>query len=153
MQRVSSNLTLFFKLFIPTVWIVFFTVFTITLFVSNEQQIPFLTSPSFKYPFLGAYLFFFMLIYLTLIQLKRVEMDKDFYYVSNYFKTYKLIYNDIDKITKTPIGRLMVVTFKLKAKGSFGKKITFLASKNLYEIFLNENPEVAEQLADLSSES
>ncbi len=149
MQRVSSNLTLFFKLFIPTVWIVFFTVFTLTLFVVDEQQIPFLTSPMFKYPFLAAYLLFFALIYFSIMQLKRVEMGPEYYYVSNYFKTFRLVYEDIESINIIGLDRLQIMTFHLKAKGSFGKKITFLGSKNLYNSFLDENPDVKNQLVAL----
>ncbi len=152
MQRVSSNLTIFFKLFVPTVWGVFFSIFTLTLFIIDENTLPFLTSPVFKYPFLAAFLFFFTLIYFTLLQLKRVEMGPEYYIVSNYFKTFRLIYEDIVKIDIIPLGGLQVVTFRLRAKGSFGKKITFLASKNLYESFLQEHPEVATFLDNLKKE-
>ena len=96
MQRVSSNLTVFFKLFLPTVWIVFFTIFTISIFTIDGQSLPFLTSPVFKYPFLLVYLIFFALIYFTIVQLKRVEMGSDCYFVSNYLKTYRLVFEDIE---------------------------------------------------------
>jgi hypothetical protein len=142
MQRISSNFTLFLKLFLPTVWIVFFTVFTVALFLVDEQELPFLTSPIFKYSFLVGYLLFFALIYFTLMQLKRVELGSDCYYVTNYFKTYRLIYDDIESIHIIPLGRLQVITIRLKAKGSFGKKIQFLANRQLYELFMASNPEV-----------
>jgi hypothetical protein len=146
MQRVSSNLTIFFKLFIPTVWIVFFSIFTASIFLVNEQTIPLLTSPAFRYPFLAVYIIFLLLIYFTLIQLKRVELDDHAYYVSNYFKTFKLIYEDIESISIVPLSRLQLTTFRLKAKGSFGKKITFLASKQLWDLFLDAHPDVKNHL-------
>ncbi len=145
MQRVSSNLTIFFKLFIPTVWIVFFTTFTLVLFLIDPQSLPFLTSPVFKYPFLGLYIIFFLILYFTVIQLWRVEMGMDFYTATNYFKTYRLSYEDIERIQTIPLGRLKVITFRLKAKGSFGNKITFLASTQLLDIFLNSQPQVKEK--------
>jgi hypothetical protein len=150
MQRVSSNLTVFFKLFLPTVWIVFFTIFTISIFTIDGQSLPFLTSPVFKYPFLLVYLIFFALIYFTIIQLKRVEMGSDCYFVSNYLKTYRLVYEDIESVSIIPLGRLQVITFRLKAKGSFGKKITFLASKQLYNLFLQSNVDVASHLKSIT---
>lgn len=150
MQRVSSNLTVFFKLFLPTVWIVFFTIFTISIFTIDGQSLPFLTSPVFKYPFLLVYLLFFALIYFTIIQLKRVEMGSDCYFVSNYLKTYRLVYEDIESVSIIPLGRLQVITFRLKAKGSFGKKITFLASKQLYNLFLQSNVDVASHLKSIT---
>jgi hypothetical protein len=150
MQRVSSNLTIFFKLFIPTVWIVFFTIFTISIFTIDGQSLPFLTSPIFKYPFLVGYLIFFALIYFTIIQLKRVEMGPEYYFVSNYLKTYRLIYDDIESINIIPLGRLQIMTLKLKAKGSFGQKITFLASKQLYGLFLKMYPAIASHLLSIT---
>lgn len=145
MQRVSSNSTLFFKLFLPTAWIVFFTTFTVALFVVDRQSLPFLTSPVFKYPFLALYVLFFLLLYKTVMQLKRVELGIDYYVVSNYFKTYRLLYDDIERIKILPLGSLQLISFHLKAKGSFGKKIVFLASKNLFELALKSNPALDEK--------
>lgn len=150
MQRVSSNFTVFYKLFLPTVWIVFFTIFTISIFTIDSHTLPFLTSPYFKYPFLFGYLLFLTLIYFTVIQLKRVEMGSDCYYVSNYLKTFRLVYDDIESVSIIPLVRLQVMTFRLKAKGSFGKKITFLASKQLFEIFENSQPDIATYLKSIT---
>jgi hypothetical protein len=69
-------------------------------------------------------------------------MDGQYYYVSNYMKTFRLVYDDISMVDKMKLGPLMWVTYKLKAKGSFGKKITFLANTQLYDMFMNEHPEV-----------
>lgn len=146
-HRVSSNLTLFFKLFIPTAWIVFFTTFTLALFIIDKQSLPFLTAPAFKYPFLLAYLFFLALIYFTIMQLKRVEMANEYYIVSNYFKTIKLLYDDINAIKTIPLGRLQIVTFTLTGKSSFGNKIIFLCSKQLWDMFCDKHPEVKTLLA------
>lgn len=149
MIRVSSNFTLFFKLFIPTVWIVFFTLFTGALFLADPQQLPFLTSPIFKYPFLLGYILFFALLRYTLMPLKRVEMGPDCYYVSNYFATYRLSYDDIDSIRIYPLGRLQMMVFDLKGKGSLGSKISFLASRQLFAIFCTQYPEAGSKLHSL----
>ena len=146
MQRISTNLTVFLKLFLPTAWIVFFTVFTVAIFTIDEQSLPFLTSPIFKYPFLIMYLLFLALLYFTVMQLKRVEIGQDCYYVSNYFKTFRLIYDDIESVSIIPLFRLQIMSFRLKAKGSFGNKITFLASRQLYTIASEMYPNVADAL-------
>lgn len=130
-------------------WIVFFTIFTAAIFIISEQTLPFLTSWHFKLPYLCFYLLFLWLIYTTIMQLHRVEMGADCYYVSNYFKTYRLIYEDIDHIRTIPLGRLMYVTIVLKDKSSLGKKITFLASKNLLELFLKSEPKAGEKIKSL----
>ena len=148
MYRVSSNSTVFFKLFIPTVWFVFFSTFTASLFLASDEQLPFLTSPVFKYPFLAAFLIIFALLYFTLMSLKRVELGDEAYIVTNYLKAYRLIYDDIEKITIIPLFRLQIVIFRLRAKSSFGKKIVFLASKFLYDHFMQTHPAVASKLAE-----
>ncbi len=149
MMRVSSNFTLFFKLFIPTVWIVFFTLFTGALFLADPQQLPFLTSPVFKFPFLVGYILFFALLRYTLMPLKRVEMGPDYYYVSNYFATYKLSYEDIASIRIYPLGRLQMMILDLKGKSSLGSKISFLASRQLFAIFCAQNPDAGDKLKSL----
>ncbi|MBK9150805.1 MAG: hypothetical protein IPM26_07310 [Saprospiraceae bacterium] len=151
MQRVSSNLTVFFKLFLPTVWIVFFGVFTLAIFLTENTQIPFLTSNIFRFSFLAFYLFFLSLIYLTLLQLKRVELGPDHYHVSNYFKTYRLYYHDIASVNIIPLGRLKIITFTLKSKSSFGRKIHFLTSSFLWNHFMDHHPHVAAHLKTLQS--
>lgn len=149
MIRVSSNFTLFFKLFIPVVWIVFFTLFTGALFLASEQQLPFLTSPAFKFPFLFGYLLFFALLRYTVMPLKRLEMGPEYYVVSNYFKTYKLAYEDIDAVRIYPLGRLQIMIFELKGAGSLGRKLTFLGSRQLFEIFCTQYPETGAQVTSL----
>jgi hypothetical protein len=151
MHRVSSNLTLFLKFFIPVGWTVFFTAFTIALYVAGENMLPFLTSDIFRIPFTIFYFIFLFLIYSTIFQLKRVEMGTEDYFVTNYFKTYRLIYDDIDKISRIKLGRLSWTTFHLKAKGSFGKHISFLQSNNLYKTFCNDHATICQKLEDLAN--
>jgi hypothetical protein len=145
-QRVSSNTTLFFKMFFPIGWGVFFAAFTAALYIVDKETLPFLTAPIFKYTFTIFFLAFLGLFYISVGKLKRVEMAEDHYIVSNYFKSYKLIYEDIESIKIMPLGRLSWVTFNLKAAGSFGKKITFLRSNNLFRLFANQYPSVGAML-------
>ena len=151
MHRVSSNLTIFLKIFIPTVWFVFFTTILITIFTVSDQTLPALTTPGFKTGYVIFYLVVFSILYFTIFQLKRVEFGSDHYIVTNYLKTYKLIYDDIDTIHTNNLGRFILFTFKLKAKSSFGNKITFLASRQLYEIFLQAHPETEVKLSSLTT--
>ncbi len=77
-------------------------------------------------------------------------MDAEYYYVSNYMKTYRLAFDDIASVDKMSLGPLKWITFKLKAKGSFGNKITFLASTQLYNLYLGDHPEIAKLLEERS---
>ena len=79
-------------------------------------------------------------IRLLLWRFYRVDMDATHVYVSNYFKTYKYPFSEVDFIaeSKTLPGRIFRIHFK--SKGSFGQKIYFLASQVLWLDFLKEHP-------------
>ncbi len=149
MHRVSSNLTIFFKVFLPTVWIVFFTSILITIFTISDQTLPAITTTGFKIGFIVFYLSMLLIIYFSIFQLKRVEFGEDSYIVTNYLKTYRLIYDDIEQIDLNPMGRVILIKFKLRANSSFGKKITFLASKQLYDIFMSTHLNVENKFKPL----
>lgn len=143
MQRVSTNATLFLKLFFPVYWAVFFGMFTLFALFYNDSELIIFQSWTVKFTVLGIYILFFLLFYFTLFQLQRVEMADTHYVVSNYLNTYKYVFEDVEKITETPFLRWIIVTIHLKGKGSLGKKIIFLANKRLYTDFMNENPSVS----------
>jgi hypothetical protein len=142
MQRVSTNLTLFLKLFFPTFWAVFFGMFTLFALFYQQSEILLLQHWGFKLSVLSLYLFFFTFFYFTLFQLKRVEMGIDCYHVSDYFSTYRMVYEDIDRVREIPVLRWILVIITLQGKSRFGRKIMFLANKNLYLTFLLEHENV-----------
>lgn len=151
MQRVSTNFTIFFKLFIPTFWAVFFGMFTLFVLFYNQSEILLLQNIWLKIGILGFYLIFFALVYFTLFQLKRVEMGDEDYSVSDYFNTYRYIYEDIDHVTETRLFSWILVRVHLKGKSSLGKKISFLADKELYNSFLLEHPAAAVKWNELKN--
>ncbi len=145
MQRVSTNMTLVYKIFIPTFWIVFFGALMITSFVYKEQ---YQGSIPGQYLRTGTVVFFFtgiLFMALTLFRLKRVEMAADFIYVTNYFKHYKYPWSNIEKIDEHKFFFMNIVTIHLKTKGHFGKRIPFIASNKLFRLFKADHPEL-EQL-------
>lgn len=146
MQRVSTNLTLFYKFFVPIFWIVFFGSMTVAAFLSEKAffgEIPGL-------PFRIGIVFFFLsglaMFYFTLMRLKRVEMSDEHLYVTDYFKHRRYPWQDIEKISESEFAIFKVVTIHLKARGTFGKKFTFLASRDRYAIFWREHQELQEEL-------
>ncbi len=141
MQRVSSNLTLFFKIFIPVLWTVFFGAMLIAIFVMKEELFAGNTL-SFR---IGAVLFYvsgLIMYYFLLFNLKRVEFSEEHAYVTNYFKTYRYSWDSIVKFEETSFLTFTITTIVLKEPGLFGEKMTFLASRRLYNKFKQEHPEV-----------
>lgn len=142
MQRVSTNLTLFYKFFLPIFWIVFFGSMTIAALVYDKAFYGEIPGVPFR---IGIVIFFLSGVAMfgfTLMRLKRVEMSDEHLYVTNYFKHLRYPYGDIEKISESEFLIFKLVTIHLKASGTFGKKFTFLASRNRYAEFWREHPEL-----------
>lgn len=146
MQRISNNITLILKLFIPTFWFVFFTSFLVAVFFIDPDKIPFLGSIQFKIGYLVLYALFALFLILTVMRLKRIDMSKEKVFVSNYVKTYSYNYQDIEKIDESNYFIFRLITIHLKAKGAFGKKVFFIPSYKNYEFFTKSNPELFSHL-------
>ena len=148
MQRVSTNLTLFYKIFLPTFWIVFFTSFGVYVWFFNTGNIGNISAGMFKIIYLIFFIVFLLLFYFSIMSLKRVEMDGQSIYVTNYFKHFKYSYGNIEKIVEAPYPFVKLVTIHFKKEGNFGKKIFFVPSKKRFQQFLINHPEVSKNLMD-----
>jgi len=142
MQRLSTNLTLFFKIFVPTAWASFFGLFALVIFFLNPADEPFLTSSVFKIGFLVLFIIFGTLLYFTLGSLKRVEVEGDHLFVTNYFKTIRFPLENIKRMNVTKLGFLKLVHLTLHHKGEFGNKAFFLAKKSNFSDFETQYPEI-----------
>src|SRR5690625_7405299 len=120
-KRISSSFTLFFFLFVPIFWLVFFGAFMVASFIyANETA--FFQTLGYKIGIIIFYITGVIFFYFTLLQLKRVEIDTDFVYVTNYFKTYRYPFHNIDTITEIDLLLFKLGTIRFKEKGSFGSK-------------------------------
>ena len=144
MERVSTNLTLFYKFFVPIFWIVFFGAFTVAVFVYQFEYFGNIPKWPFRILVLAFFLSGVVMFFFTLMRLKRVEMDDLYVYVTDYFKNYRYPYHNIEKFQESSFLILQIVTIHLKEPGQFGKKITFISSKNRYEDFFRSHPNLTE---------
>lgn len=142
-NQLSSNWTLLFRLFIPTLWFAFFGTFLIAVLRADKSQ----TDTSVNYLLYG--LIFFVLAFLiifryTLFRLKRIDTDETHIYVSNYFKSARYLFRDIESITVSKGILFNYGTLNLRGSGIFGDKIIFLASAPRLEVFrlMNENVDI-----------
>src|SRR5690554_583171 len=124
-KRISSSLTLFFRIFVPVFWVVFFGAFTIGLLVTSNLPVV-LDNLYFRIGLVLFYLTGLAFLYFTVLRLKRVEIDPDFVYVTNYLKTYRYPFHNIESIREINLFLFHVATIRFREKGSFGKKIHFL---------------------------
>jgi len=142
MQRLSSNLTLFFKIFLPVSWCSFFGLFGVVIFILDTNNEPFLTSSMFRSIYVGFFLLFMALIYFTIFQLKRVETSEGYIYTTNYFKTIRFPIENIKKISVMNLGILKIARMHLHNKGLFGSKIPFITKWTNFESFRTQYPDI-----------
>lgn len=127
-KRISSSLTLFYRIFVPVFWAVFFGAVTLGLLLT--PNIPaVLDNLYFRIGLVIFYVSGLALLYFTLLRLKRVEIDEDFVYVTDYLKTYRYPFHNIASIHEHNLLLFHLATIRFKEKGSFGKKIHFLESR------------------------
>ena len=136
-KRISTSMTLFLRLFIPVFWIVFFGALTIGLLVTSQLPVA-LDNLYFKVGIVVFYMAGLVFLYFTFLQLKRVEIDEDFVYVTDYIKTYRYPFHNIASIHELNLFIFQLCTIKFKEKGSFGRKIHFLESKIKFQNALKE---------------
>lgn len=143
MQRISTNLTLFFKFFIPVFWLVFFGAFLAAIFLYGEEMASGFASTGFRIGATAFYLSGLALFYFTLFPLKRLEAEKEFLYATNYFKTLRYSWDSVEQIKESKFLFFTLGTVSLKEKGLLGKNLRFIASNRNYRQFWEENPELA----------
>lgn len=125
MNRISSNFTLFWKLFFPSFFTSILCLFgLVLLFVNNDDFDIFYTNTA-KYIYAICSLAIIFLMYKKLFSFHRVEFDEEYFYISNYFKTIRIAHEGIESIS---ISKIFGLTAKvhLKQEGRFGKTIRFL---------------------------
>ena len=139
MLRLSSNLTLFLKLFLPVFWTTVLAGITLVVWFSPEHYFGGVPLQSLRLGMLFVLLTWVALSFFVLWPLKRVETDGEYVYVSNYFKTAR--YHLVDEVRGIIEGRLLflpVCTLELRGKGTFGKRIRFIASRKQFDSFRAE---------------
>ena len=142
MQRVSTNLTLFYKFVLPTFWLVFVSAFTVTVWFSDS---PYLFGYPILYIRLAATLLLLsggLFLYWAVMGLKRVELTEDFVYVTNYRKAFRYPWHNVARIEQRDYLLFHPIDIYFHKPGFFGKKITFLPSRERWARFQRDFPDV-----------
>lgn len=144
---VSSNATVFLKYFLPTIWFVFMGSITVFyLLLDAKQQVSSPLSPYATKLLLISFLFSSLgLIYLLFGRIKRVDMDSEFLYVTNYIKTYRYTYESVKSINESNWILFKLMTIQFHQPGAFGQEINFIANYKFMP-FLEAHPEVMAKL-------
>jgi len=147
MQQVSTSMTLFLKVFLPVFWTAFFLAFVFLVSKLDNAYLAGIPIGTFKmglWIFLvGSLVFFFF----TVLRLKRVEMNEEFVFVTNYFKSARYPWHNIEDIQERDFTVFRTIHVTFKQPGVFGKKVTFLGSRRKFNSFIKENPHLFEPFA------
>lgn len=139
MNQVSSNLTLFYRLFIPVFFVVFCGCMTVFLWAKPQQYYGNLDGSHLRIGFTVFFITSLTLMFFTIWKLKRVEMSNQWVYITDYFKQARYPWTNIKDISEHSFLFFKIVKVKLNEPGSFGNNITFVASKSKWEIFKKEH--------------
>lgn len=143
MHRLSSNATLFLKIFLPVFWTTILTGLTLVAWFGEESKFGGLPMASFRWATLFTLIMGVAVFLVLLWPLKRVETDGENVYISNYFRT--AFYNwerDVESYHEFRLVFLKVAVIELNGIGSFGRKIRFVPSRKLVKAFRKEFPDV-----------
>ena len=77
------------------------------------------------------------------MSIKRIEMDEEYIYATNYFKTFRYPYDSVESVSEQDYLLFKTLSFRLKEDGTFGKKISCIQSQKLYKDFILDHPKVA----------
>lgn len=143
MQRLSSNATLFLKIFLPVFWTTIVLMMNLVLWFSSEHYFGALPLQSLRWGMLLVLVAGSATFWLLFWPLKRVEATADYLYVSNYFKTARYSWQEeVASIKRQRFLFFHITTVELKGVGAFGQRFHFLASRRLMESFSAEHPQL-----------
>lgn len=147
-HRISSSATLLLLLMVPTLWAVFFGLFTLAMWIGGSDVTPLFSNPAIRWSVTVFYLFGLLLLRASFLRLKRIELDKDSIYITNFFKHARYSHESIEKMQKLNFGLFSILHIRLKEKGIFGQKIIALLAKSKFDQFMPLYPKLLEMLSD-----
>ncbi len=142
MQRVSSNMTLALVLFVPVFWTAFFGAFTIAIWAYRFDYYGNVPGMALRVGMLLFMLSGLLFFYFTVWRLKRVEVDEEFLYVTNYFRHVRYPFHQINSISIRNWRLFRTIHVGLKAPGSFGRRFVFIPTGRVFEEFARQNEEL-----------
>jgi len=136
MQKLSSSLTYFYKVILPLVYIMLFAGLFILL-LSLDLALPGLIS------FLISGIIFSLVFLLYFYGIKKVSIDGDFLFVSNFKKEIEIPLSQISSTKENVWVLPRKITVRLNEPSTFGEKITFLGYHQPF-LFFKTHPALEE---------
>lgn len=120
-QTLSSGQTLLMKLVLPVLWIAGFAAATVLLFTADGPA-----PPPLKWLVLGVAVAGGLSWYSWGVRLKRVAIDDEWLYASNYAREVRIALRDIDQVSENRWVNIRPVTVSFRRDTGFGHRIIFM---------------------------
>ena len=147
MTNVSSILTLALRIFLPTFFVVFYGLLMVVSLFSNEDYVASIPMSYFRIFSITMFFATLIIIYLTVFKLRRVELDENSVFVSDYFKQAKYPLHNVELIEENNYLLFKTVSMQLAQSGIFGKRITFMPSGRRWPKYKTRHPEIQNLIA------
>jgi hypothetical protein len=131
------------KFIYPALWILWGSAFLSAFFDGSKGA-----DAPIKWIILIMWVAGFAFICWSSVRLKKVSVDDDFLYVSNFIKEISIPLSDIYDVTENVWVSIHPVTIHLKSQSEFGDKIVFMPTTRFFPFF-SSHPVVSE-LKDLA---
>lgn len=146
MHRLSSNTTLFLKIFVPVFWTTILSGLTLVSWFAEAKYFRGIPLTSFRWAMLFTLIMSILLFFFLFWPLKRVETDGEKVFVSNYFRTAFYHWDrDVERVTTSRILLFKIATIELNGIGSFGRRMRFIPSRKLMQSFRESHPGVMKE--------
>ncbi len=143
MHRLSSNATLFLKLFLPVFWTTIMVILTFVVWLVEPSKFGGLNMASLRWAASFTLVVGVASFLVLTWPLKRVETDGEKVYISNYFRTAFYRWDqDVEALQEFNFLFFRIGVIELNGIGSFGRKMRFVISRRLMKKFRNEFPDV-----------
>ena len=126
-RRLSSLQTFLLKFIYPLFWPPFFVVGGRMFLPEVRDQ-----SPLFFWTMLFVWSTATFFVYWNAMRLKRVYVDDQFLYVSNYFKEISISLSEILDVRQAQWGNNQPISVRLKSPSEFGDKIVFMPTARAF---------------------
>jgi len=88
------------------------------------------------------FILFAILIYFTIFKLLRFDVGNEEFYISNYFKTYKYNFKDVESINTTNFLFINLLKINMRQKSSLGRTFNVLYKKAYWDQFAKNNSQI-----------
>lgn len=145
---LTSNWTLFLKIVVPTVWTVFFGAFTLVFMFTDGLRLGGLSHQMSIMAVMAFFLIGFTMIYFSMMGLKRIEASEDSLIISNYFKTYRIPFTNVEAVRVGDFTFVKLMKIQFKQPISFGLSSYGLINSGRFESFVIQNASMNDLVED-----